>query len=64
MSDDVNAQKLVNEAIERNLERNRQHAKSTRLRKKEMLEVMKSRIIELQKEVKMPFIDSLMEQLQ
>jgi hypothetical protein len=36
---------------ERNRERNREHAKKTRLRKKEMLESMKIRLMELQREV-------------
>jgi len=49
--DRVDHQKLFHPAIERNLERNRQHAKRTRLRKKEMMEVMKARIAELQREV-------------
>lgn len=36
---------------ERNRERNREHAKKTRLRKKEMIEGMKIRLLELQREV-------------
>lgn len=49
--DMVNAQRLIHLSIERNLERNRKHAKRTRLRKKEVMEVMKGRIVELQREV-------------
>jgi hypothetical protein len=49
--DMVNAQRLIHLSIERNLERNRKHAKRTRLRKKEMMEVMKGRVVELQREV-------------
>jgi len=48
--DMVNAQRLIHLSIERNLERNRKHAKRTRLRKKEMMEVMKGRVVELQRE--------------
>jgi hypothetical protein len=36
---------------EKNRERNREHAKRTRLRKKEMIEGMKMRLLELQREV-------------
>ena len=36
----------------KNRERNREHAKKTRLRKKEMIEGMKIRLLDLQKEVK------------
>jgi hypothetical protein len=39
------------EKAEKNRERNRAHAKKTRLRKKEMMETMKQRLMELQKEV-------------
>ena len=37
---------------ERNRERNREHAKKTRLRKKEMMETMKARLLDLQREVR------------
>lgn len=36
----------------RNRERNREHAKRTRLRKKEMMEKMKFRLLDLQREVR------------
>ena len=49
--DALNAKRLIHLSIERNLERNRKHAKRTRLRKKEVMEVMKGRILELQREV-------------
>ncbi|RYH09007.1 bZIP transcription factor, partial [archaeon] len=42
---------------ERNRERNREHAKRTRLRKKEMIEGMKVRLLELQREVPMQIIN-------
>lgn len=37
--------------LEKNRERNRAHAKRTRMRKKELMETMKTRIVELQREV-------------
>lgn len=39
------------ERAEKNRERNREHAKRTRLRKKEMIEGMKMKLLELQREV-------------
>ncbi len=42
---------------EKNRERNREHAKRTRQRKKEMLEGMKMRLLELQREVEFPCFD-------
>jgi hypothetical protein len=39
------------ERAEKNRERNREHAKRTRLRKKDMIEGMKMRLLELQREV-------------
>ena len=41
----------VDDKVEKNRERNREHAKRTRLRKKEMMESMKMRLLELQREV-------------
>jgi hypothetical protein len=41
----------LEEKLIRNRERNREHAKRTRLRKKEMIEGMKMRLLELQREV-------------
>lgn len=41
----------IREHAEKNRERNREHAKKTRQRKKEMIEGMKVRLLELQKEV-------------
>ena len=43
----------VDDKAEKNRERNREHAKRTRLRKKEMIEGMKIRLLELQREVKL-----------
>ena len=40
-----------NNKVEKNRERNREHAKRTRQRKKEMMEGMKIRLLELQREV-------------
>lgn len=37
--------------VQRSRERNREHAKRTRLRKKAVLEIMKDRLLELQNEV-------------
>jgi len=39
------------ERVEKSRERNREHAKRTRLRKKQMIEGMKGRLLELQNEV-------------
>jgi len=47
--DDVDESLL--EKAEKNRMRNREHAKRTRLRKKEMMDGMKQHLIELQKEV-------------
>jgi len=40
------------ERVEKSRERNREHAKRTRLRKKQMIEGMKGRLLELQNEVR------------
>jgi hypothetical protein len=40
---------------EKNRQRNREHAKKTRLRKKEMMEGLKSKLLELQQEVRFKF---------
>lgn len=42
----------IENKLEKNRERNREHAKRTRLRKKEMIEGMKMRLLELQREVR------------
>ena len=44
------------EKVEKNRERNREHAKRTRMRKKAILEGMKGRLVELQSEVRAPAI--------
>ena len=41
----------TDDRIEKSRERNREHAKKTRLRKKAMLETLKTRLVELQNEV-------------
>jgi hypothetical protein len=41
----------VGQRADKNRERNREHAKRTRLRKKEMIEGLKMRLLELQREV-------------
>lgn len=45
-----------NNKVEKNRERNREHAKRTRQRKKEMMEGMKIRLLELQREVHNIFV--------
>lgn len=40
---------------EKNRQRNREHAKKTRLRKKEMMEGLKSKLLELQQEVRLSY---------
>lgn len=50
-ADDVVKDEASEDKAERNRERNREHAKRTRLRKKEMIEGMKARLLDLQREV-------------
>ena len=42
---------FIEERVERSRERNREHAKRTRLRKKAVIEAMKGKLLSLQKEV-------------
>jgi hypothetical protein len=42
----------LEEKLNRTRERNREHARRTRIRKKEMIENMKMRLLELQREVR------------
>jgi len=42
--------------MEKSRERNREHAKKTRLRKKAQIEGMKERLLELQNEVRLAFV--------
>ena len=46
-----NDENLDAKSLEKTRERNREHAKKTRLRKKALLENMKGRLLELQNEV-------------
>ena len=48
---DVDEENLEVEKVEKGRERNREHAKRTRLRKKAVLEGMKGKLMELQNEV-------------
>ena len=43
---------FIEERVEKSRERNREHAKRTRLRKKAVIEAMKGKLLELQKEVR------------
>ena len=49
---DVDGESLEVEKVEKGRERNREHAKRTRLRKKAVLEGMKGKLMELQNEVR------------
>jgi molecular chaperone GrpE (heat shock protein) len=48
---DANFDNINDGKIEKDKERNREHAKKTRLRKKAAIENLKERLIELQREV-------------